>query len=459
MSDTAELELLATRAAEAALTAGAGDAEAFVEDSVGREIRVFGGTAESLTEAQGRGLGLRAWLDGRSGYAYGTDLTEEGVRVTAAAAVDAARIADPDEHAGAPGSGSDEGAGEPVALEGLSDPSVAAWETSRKIDLALAVEAAAREADERVSGVEETVYAEESERAAIATSTGRAGAWEATSCYAFLQAHAGSGEGKETGMGFGIGRGPAALDPEAIGREAAERATALLGAEKPGSRSCPVLLDPTVAASFVGFIGSTLCADTVQRGRSPFAGRLGEAIASGALTLTDDGTDPEGLASAPLDGEGTPRRGTALIETGTLATYLHDSYTARREGGRSTGNASRSGYRSAPKVSTSNLIVAAGERSFEELLGEAGSGVYVTDVAGLHSGVNPVSGNFSVGAEGLLIEGGELGAPASGFTIASDLISMLRAVTATASEPRWVPFGGSVRTPAILIGEMAVGGT
>ena len=123
---------------------------------------------------------------------------------------------------------------------------------------------------------------------------------------------------------------------------------------------------------------------------------------------------------------------------------------------RSTANAARSGYRSPPSVSTSNLIVATGELGFDELLAEAGDGMYVTDVAGLHSGVNPVSGTFSVGATGRAISGGELAEPAE-FTIASDLPSMLAAVRATGSEARWVPFGGSVATPALLIGEMAIG--
>jgi PmbA protein len=251
-----------------------------------------------------------------------------------------------------------------------------------------------------------------------------------------------------------------ALDPEAIGREAAERSVQLLGAEKPASRGCPVVLDPTVAASFVGFIGGVLCADAVQRGRSPFAGRLGEEIASPALALTDDGLDPAGMASAPVDAEGLPRGRTPLITDGRLASYLHDSYTARREGGRqeSTASAARSGYRTAPSVATSNLVIAPGSQSLDELLAEAGDGVYVTDVAGLHSGVNPVSGQFSVGASGVLIEGGALGTPATEFTIAADLVAMLKGVTATGAEARWVPFGGSVKSPPVLIAEMAIGG-
>lgn len=453
-----ELGALAQRAKEAAGAAGAGDAEAYAEDSRGLELRVYEDEVESLSESGARGVGIRAWLHGRAGYSYGTDLSEQGLKRIAEAAVGAARIADPDDHAAPP---VPDAPAEPI--DGLVDPATEDWPTERKVELARAIERASRERDDRVKVIEETIYADESERIAIASSRGAEGAFEASTAYAYLQAIAiadGDRPDRQSGLGFGLGRSPADLDPEAIGHESADRAASLLGAEKPRSRTCPVVLDPTVAASFAGFIGAVLCADSVQRGRSPFAGRLGERIGSAVLTIADDGRDPGGLASSPFDAEGTPRGRTPLIDAGGLANYLHDSYTARREGAgaRSTGNASRAGYRSPPSVGTSNLIVDEGEMSFGELLAEAGDGVYVTDVAGLHSGVNPVSGTFSVGATGRLIESGELARPADEFTIASDLVSMLKAVSASGSEARWVPFGGSVRTPALLIAEMAVGG-
>jgi PmbA protein len=252
------------------------------------------------------------------------------VRAIAASAAAAALIADADEFA-APPEPEDGAAAE---IEGLHDARLAAWDTEGKIELAKAVERSARAADERVVAVETTVYVDEEAEVALASSRGTEGAWRFTACYAFLQAIAAQGSDRQTGLGFGLGRSPAALDAEEIGREAAERAVSLLAARKPGSRTCPVVLDPTVAASFIGFIGATLCADSVQRGRSPFADQLGEAIAASALTVIDDGLDPAGFASAPLDAEGAPRGRTPLIEDGTLRAYLHDAYTARRAGER-----------------------------------------------------------------------------------------------------------------------------
>ncbi|HEX6687666.1 MAG TPA: metallopeptidase TldD-related protein [Solirubrobacterales bacterium] len=451
MSDLAEL---AGRAVERALAAGAGGAEAYASEAENREVRVHGGAVESLTAATQRGLGLRIWIGGSVGYGFGTDLSPPGVEAIAARAVEAARVADEDEFAAPAGPGD-----EPPALAGLSDPSREQWSPARIADLALAVERTALEADPRVAAVEQAVYFDSAERVAIAASAAAGGEYATTSCYAYLQALAEGEDGRETGLGFGLARGPSGLDPEAIGREGAERACEMIGSSKPASRSCAVVLDPTVAASFVGLLGRAAGADAVQRGRSPLAERLGEEVAAEAFVLHDDGLDPRGFASAPIDAEGTPRRRTALIEAGRLQTFLYDSYTARRGDAASTGNAGRSGYRSPPAVSASNLIVDPGSASLEQLLREAGDGVYIDDVAGLHSGVNPVTGIFSVGASGRAIRGGEKAEPLREFTIASDLIAMLRAVRAVGSEPRWVPFGGSVSVPPLLIGEMTVSGS
>ncbi|MBK5220141.1 MAG: TldD/PmbA family protein [Thermoleophilia bacterium] len=448
-----ELSATAQRAVEAALAAGAGNAEAYASRDSGREVRVHGGEVESLTAATQSGIGVRAWIGNRVGYAFGTDLSDAGVAAIAARAATAAEVADEDEFAAPPAPA------EVEAIAGLSDPGLATSSADEVAALALTVERTALAADPRIAGVEQAVYADSAEQVSIASSTGVAGEYEVSSCFAYLQALAEGDGAKETGLGFGLARGPEGLDAEAIGAEGAERAVAMIGASKPASRSCPVVFDPTVAASFAGLIGGALGADAVQRGRSPFADRLNEELASEALALYDDGRDPEGAASAPFDGEGVPRRRTALIEGGRLRAYLYDTYTANRAGGTSTGSASRSGYRSLPSVSASNLVVAPGALSLPGMLAEAGDGVYITDVAGLHSGVNPVTGVFSVGASGRAIRGGELAEPVREFTIAGDLVAMLGSVRAAGAEPRWVPFGGSVRTPPLLIGEISISGS
>ena len=446
------LEDAAGRAVEAALSAGASDAEAWAEESTSRHVRVYAGEVESLSDAGGRGLGVRAFAGARSGYAYGTDLSEDGVAEVARAAREAADVADEDEYEGLPDElGSSE-------VDGLASPELGDWPTERIVELALEVERAAR-AREGVTQVENAVYSDSDGSAALANSRGFAASYRVTQAWAYASAFAGEGADLMTGLGVGMGRAPSALDPEGIGAEAAERALALAGARQPKSRRCPVVLDAFVAASFIGFIGSTLSADAVQRGRSLFAGREGDEVADPALRLTDDGTNPDGPDSAPFDGEGVPTRRTPLLEDGRLLGFLYDSRTARKAGRSTTGNASRGSYRSPPSVGTTNLVVEPGDEDLAGLFRLAGDGLYVTDVAGLHSGVNPVSGTFSVGASGRLIEGGELGAPVRELTVASDLVSMLKSVSAVGSEPRWVPFGGSVKAAPILVSEMAVSGS
>jgi PmbA protein len=448
-----DLESASALAVEAALAAGAEEADAWCENSVERTVRVYESAVESITEAGAKGAGVRAFREGRSGYAYGSDLSEEGLRSLAGAAARSAAVTEPDEHAGIPRRAGAAG------VAALTDSGFGEWTMERRTDLALAVERAARERDSLITNVEDTVYSDSEARAALANSNGFRGSFEETQCYAFAYAFAGDGADRMTGMGFGVARGPGGLDPERIGQEAADRALALHGARQPPSRRCPVVLDQFVAASFAAIIGGTLSADAVQRGRSLFAGRQGERIADPAFRLTDDGLHPEGLATAPFDGEGIPQQATPLVEDGVLRSFLFDTYTANKAGRDSTGNGARGSYRSPPSVSATNLLVHPGEATVEELVREAGDGLYVMGVSGLHSGVNPVSGSFSVGATGRLIRDGRLAEPVREITIASDLVAMLEAVQSAGREARWVPFGGSVNAPPLLVREMTVGGS
>jgi PmbA protein len=384
-----KLDEVARRAVDAAGDAGATDAEAWVEESTGRQIRVYDGEVESLSDAGGRGVGVRAFVDGRSGYAYGTDLSESGIAEVAGAARAAAEAADPDEDGGLP----DEFGSTPV--DGLAAPGLRDWSTERKVELALAIERAAR-ARPGVTQVENAVYSDADGTVALANSRGFMAGYDASQAWAYASAFAGEGADLMTGMGVALAREPAGLDAEAIGTEAADRALALVGARQPESRRCPVVLDAFVAASFIGFIGSMLSAEAVQRGRSLFADREGDEIADAAVVLTDDATDAGGPASAPFDGEGSPTRRTPLIADGRLLTFLFDARTARRAGRSTTANATRGSYRSPPSVGTTNLVLEPGSRDLEGLFRAAGDGLFVTDVAGLHSGVNPVSGTFSV---------------------------------------------------------------
>jgi PmbA protein len=184
---------------------------------------------------------------------------------------------------------------------------------------------------------------------------------------------------------------------------------------------------------------------------------VGDRVGSELFTLVDDGTILAGPGACPFDDEGVPSGRTELFTRGTLNGFLHNTYTARRagDGQVSTGNAKRSGYRSAPGVGTSNFYLDVGATPFEELLRSAEGGVLIQDVSGVHSGANPISGEFSVGATGLRISGRAPGAPLREMTIASTLPEMLAAITGVGDDLR---FFSSVGTPSVLIGEMTLAG-
>ncbi len=443
---------LAKKALEQAIATGAEQAEAFAQLNRSMRVKVYRQEVEELVSATGSGVGIRVISGGSVGYAYTSDLSAGGIEAAARAAAEAMSVTSADEFAGLP-----EPAAEFPRLD-LYSERLGAVPVADKISLAMAVEKAALEHDSRIQQVEAATYSESDSSVAIANSLGFARNYAETSCFAFLQAIAAADGQMQTGVSFVTGREPGQLDAAAAGKEAARRALSLLGARQCASMSCPVVMDPFVTASVIGVVGSALTGEAVQKRRSMFAGRLGEQVAGGLVNLLDDGLHPEGLASAPFDGEGVPTRQTKLIESGVLQGFLYDTYSGRKEGRASTGNGARRSYRSQPHVGPTNLRLIGGGAAPAALLDGIDLGLHVMDVTGMHSGVNMVSGDFSVGATGRLIRNGNLSEPVREVTIAGNLLDMLGNIKEIGNDNRWVPFGGSVNAPSILIAPMTVSG-
>jgi PmbA protein len=439
------------RLLELALARGARAAEVYAEQSVSRRVKVFRGAVEELTSARRKGLGLRVVQEGSVGYAYTSDLSDASLGEVVATALGNAGVADHDPDAVLPAPGD-----EPARVE-VFDPGLEQATDEQRIELALAVERAALEADPQVKSVDEAVYADGDAQVFLASSAGVRGQYREGHCYAYAYV-LGEQDGQiETGLSFTVGRKPADLDPAGCGAEAAMRAVRQLGATKAQTTKTTVVLDPFVSASFFGVLSAALTAEAVQKGRSLFAGRVGEQVAGAVVTLTDDGIHPDGLASAPFDGEGVPCRRTPLIAGGALAGFLHNVRSAHREGRQSTGNGVRGSYQTTPGVGPTNLVLSGPATPLAELIGAIDHGVLVTNAIGIHSGANPVSGEFSVGISGLLIEGGRVGAPVREVTMAGDIVSMLRSIVALGDDARWVP-SGSILTPSVVIEGVSIGG-
>lgn len=437
---------------EDALAAGADQAEAYAQQSVSRRIKVFGGEVEELTQSARSGVGLRVLRAGSVGYAYSSAVSPSAGRELVRRALEHAAVTDSDEHAG-------------LAAPAVEYPSVIVHDphlddlsVDEKIEIAKLAERAALEHDPRVKLVEDTVYADGDASVALVNSLGVRGAYRENDCYLFLYVLAEYDGAVETGIAYDVGRDPARLDAAACGAEAAARACRLLGARPCPSFKGTAVLEPYVAASLVNVLGSALTAEAVQKGRSLFASLEGREVAAGAVTLLDDGTHPRGLASAPFDDEGTACRATPLISSGVLQGFLYDVRTARKAGRSSTGNGVRGSYQSLPSVRPTNQILAGPATPVDDIVASIDHGVLVTDAVGVHSGANPVSGEFSVGISGVLIESGALSGPLREVTLSGDLLSMLKGTVALGDDARWVP-SGSVLVPSVAIEGMSIAGS
>ncbi len=428
-------------------------AEAYASESRHTEVKARKGEVDSLTRAESRGVGVRVFVEGRLGYAWAADPDLDEAAALLVAARESAGYASPDEANVLPE------AAEAEPLPGLFREGQADLDPERKVRLALDLERSAVSSDPAVTKVEEVMYGDAVSRAAVASTRGVESAYERTDCWCVVSALAERDDEVQTGFSFRLAREVDELAWEEAAEEAARRGTRLLGSRKPATERLPVVLDPWAGASFLGVLARALSAEEVQKGRSLLADLMGQRVGSQAVTLIDDGRLLYGPAAAPVDDEGVPTTRTAIVDGGTLRSFLHNTTTARRGGASSTGNASRPSYRGVPGVAPSNLFLEPGEDDPESILRKAGRGVYVQDVKGVHSGANPISGEFSVGATGLRVEDGGLGEPLREMTIASTLPEVLQRIEAVGSDLRFFPGGGALGTPTVLVGEMTVAGT
>ncbi|MBA2427331.1 MAG: TldD/PmbA family protein [Actinobacteria bacterium] len=428
--------------------------EAFVTHEREFYVKVYEGEVESLSSAQPRGAGVRAIVGGRAGFAYSTDLSTEGIEAVVAQARDNATYATPDEAVAV----AERAESEPAPIPGLFDDEQPEVGPDDKVTFALTLERATRAADKRVRTVEEAVYGDSEADVAIAVSTGIAGSYRRSDAWCYSVAIAEDDGDTEIGFEFDLGRGLGSLDANEVARQAAARAVGVLGASKIPSARMPVVFDPYTAGQFLGVLGSALTAEAVQKGRSLFAGRLGEAVASGNLSLIDDGRAEGAPGSAPWDAEGVATQRTGVITKGVLTSYLYDTASARREGRPSTGNAARAGFKSAPGPAPSNMTFDTTGEGRDEVLGRAGRALLVQDFHGVHSGANSVTGDFSVGVTGFLLEDGAPVRPVKEVTIAAPMLEILKGIEAVAVDRRWLPFGGSFGGATTLISEMTVAG-
>jgi PmbA protein len=439
---------LLQRALDVANSLGAADAEIVLVRDVGLDVEVAQGKLETLALAEAIGMGARLFTeDRRMGFAYTTALGD-GVERVVTSAWRNARVNEIDEHNVLPEEHT-------VARDDWSEQDFSAILVSDKIEFCRELERKTRLADARVTQVERAAYADSRIEYTIGNSRGLFRTYRNTHCICSVVAAASEpGADSEMGWEFDFGRRFSSLRLDWVAEHCALRATRGLGGTPCETRAMPVVLDDRVAMQFLNVIGPALMANNVLKGKSLFAGRVGETIAAECVTLVDQNDLDAGMNRAPFDGEGASAQATVLVEQGVLRGYLHNAYTAHKMGLRTTANAGRGGFRSTPEVGATNCFLKPGPHTPQALIGMAGTGLFVTEAMGVHT-ADPISGDFSLGVAGVKIENGCTTRPVRGVTIAGNIKDLLKNIQAVGNDLR---FFGVFGSPSVLISRLVVSG-
>ena len=434
-----------------AMHAGASDAEAVYAEGDEFETLVRMGQVEQLKEAGSRALGLRVFQGQRTASTSTSDLSAEGIEHLVSGAMSLVQVTSEDPCAGLPERD------EFGALAGdlnLYFEDVYSLPVAERIEYARRTEAAAMAADPRIQNSGGGGFDAATGRKILANSRGFVGESRRSSCSISTQPIAQSPDGKmQRDYWYSHQRSLALLDsPESVGAEAARRTLRRLGARKVPTQRVPIVFAPEVATSILGAILQAINGNAVYRGASFLAGKLGAAVAGTNITVIDDGTIPGGFGTAAFDGEGLPTRRKVVVERGVLSSYLLNTYTARKLGLQSTGNAAR-GLAGSPGIGAGNFYLEPGTKTPEQILADLPKGLYVTELIG--HGVNAVTGDYSHGASGLWIENGELSYPVEEITVAGNLKEMLLNISAIGSD---LIFRSSVACPTLCIEGMTIAG-
>ncbi len=448
---TTGLESLASDVVRRAVTSGASTAECVVREGDEFSTVVRLGQVETLKESGSRSIGIRVFYGQRAASTYSSDFSAAGIDRMLSSALELAKITSEDPFAGIPD------AAKLGSISGSLDlyhEDVYSLPGPDRIDYARRAEKAALDSDPRLKNSDGGSFEAATGRKILANSHGFVGEYRRSYCAVSAVPIAQDDQGNmQRDYWYAVARSLAKLESaEAVGKEAARRTLRRLGARKGKTAHVPVVLDPMVAASMLEHIFEGINGDSIYRGASFLAGKLGEQIAGSNVTVIDDGTMPGGVGTAPFDGEGIPTRRTVVIENGVLKSYLLNTYTAKKLKLETTANASR-GLAGTPGISPGNYFLQSGTKTPQQIIGEIKDGLYVTEFLG--HGANLVTGDYSRGASGLWIVNGELAYPVEEITVAGNLKEMFKNISEIGTD---LEFRGSMASPTIRIDGLTVGG-
>src|SRR5436309_1007147 len=446
-----DLKEIAADVVRRAMAGGATAAEAVVREGDEFSALVRLGQIETLKESGSKAIGVRVFFGQSAASTYSSDFSREGIECMVKSALELAKVTSEDPYGGIP---------EPSQLGslpgdlGLYYEDVYSLPGAERIDYARRAEKAALDFDPRIKNSEGGSFDAATGHKILANSHGFVGEFRRSYCsVAAIPIAQDEKGGMQRDYWFSVARSLDRLEsPEEVGKIAAQRALRRLGARKVKTQQVPIIFDPLVATSILEHIFEGVNGDSVYRGASFLAGKLGQKIAAAGVTVIDDGTMPGGFGTAPFDGEGIPTRRTVVIENGVLKSYVLNTYTAKKLGLQTTANASR-GLAGTPGIGPGNYFLQPGTKTQQQIIGEINEGLYVTEFLG--HGANLVTGDYSRGASGLWISGGELAFPVEEITVAGNLKEMFLNISEIAND---LEFRGAVASPTIRIDGLTVGG-
>jgi len=446
-----DLKEITTDVVSRAMKAGASAAEAVVREGNEFSTVVRLGQVETLKESGAKVMGVRVFVGKHAASTYTSDFTPAGVEQLVNSAVALAKITSEDEFGGIP---EKDQLGSISGDLDLYHKDVYSLSTEDRIDYARRAEKAATSADARIANSEGGSFDAADGRKILANSHGFVGEYQRSYCSVSAVPVAKDEAGNmQRDFWYSVARSIKLLEnPEEVGKVAAQRTLRRLGARKAKTAKVPIIFDPLVARALLESIADAVNGDSIYRGASFLAGKLGEKIAGDNVTIVDDGTVRGGFGTSPFDGEGVPTRRTVVIEKGELKSYLLNTYTAKKLKLATTGNASR-GLAGTPGIGVGNFFLEAGTKDPKQMISDVPDGLYVTEFLGF--GVNLVTGDFSRGASGMWISGGQLAYPVEEITVAGNLKDMLFHISEIGSD---LEFRGAVACPTLRIDGMTVAG-
>ena len=429
------------------------DAEIYISGSSSLGISTLDQEINKFESSSSRGLCFRGTYKNKMGYSYSELIDDGAIDIIITEAIQNSEILEEEEQDKLFTGSKDENYSEIIGFnEDLKNISV-----DDKINAALSMEKSAKQTSVLIKGIDFNEFEYFESDVMIANTYGMDLEYKSNGAIGYAYARAVKESETKTGVEFWAGRDWEDFNPEEIGKTASEMAISKLGAKSTASGQYKIIIQNTAFADLLSTFSPVFLADKAQKGLSLLAGKLNEKIASESFNLRDDPIYPDSIRAVPFDAEGVATFNKAIIENGEFKTFLHNLKTAAKDGVKSTGNASKAGYKSPVKVAPKNLYVVPGKISKDGLIEKVCDGIYITELAGLHSGANEVSGDFSLMAEGFLIENGKITKPVEQITIAGNFFDVLKNIEETADNLRFSP--GGVGSPDIYIKSLAVAGS